>query len=359
MGLFSLFKEKVIQKSESEIVESTVPEKEKKYYKPDSYYTMASYPGTEFESKVITFEERKKTAIPSKRGLYPAEILLLEYCTYGNYPGPKNGYPGLWWFEYGIRDVGAALRSLESRGFIALGSPFESLSGLTLAELKEILSSKGYETKGKKADLIAAISERITEADLIGMGLQQKYHLTELGEEELNENAYVPYMNKTPLKTTEDARFGKTFNVWSVNKLLGKGDKSNWQQIVSGLETDLQKGIKIKHNADMQQLKKIDPKGYEELKAQDDQIEKVNNRRKKYDEDSNIESYIAFWEKLWANGGLLFESNSWYFELPDLYIKVKRYDDALTYVKNLKQSKPAYSEKCDKYIEKIEKHKNK
>jgi DNA-binding PadR family transcriptional regulator len=359
MGLFNIFKEKEIQKSGSAIVESTVPEEEKKYYKPDSYYTMASYPGTEFESKVITFDERKKTAIPSKRGLYPAEILLLEHCTYGNYPGPKNGYPGLWWFEYGIRDVGAALRSLESRGFIALGSPCESLSGLTLAELKQILTSKGYEAKGKKTDLIASISEKVTDADLIGMGLQQKYHLTELGEEELKENAYVPYMNKTPLKTSEDYRFGKTFNVWSVNKLLGKGDKSNWQQIVNSLELDLQKEYKAKHNAEMQKIKKIDPKGYEKLKAQDDQIEKVNNRKKKFEEDSDIESYITFWEKLWAAGGLLFGSNSWYFELPDLYIKVKRYDDALAFVQNLKKTNPSYTEKCDKYIEKINKHINK
>lgn len=85
---------------------SSIPESEKKYYQDDSYYSEKAFVGT-------PFEERKKTAIPSSRGLYPAQILLLSYCEKGTYPGPKNGYPGFWWFEYGIRDVGQMLKQLE------------------------------------------------------------------------------------------------------------------------------------------------------------------------------------------------------------------------------------------------------
>ncbi len=47
----------------------TVPDEEKKYYQPDSYYSMYAFENTSFEVRVITFNERKKISFPSKRGL--------------------------------------------------------------------------------------------------------------------------------------------------------------------------------------------------------------------------------------------------------------------------------------------------
>ena len=146
MGLFDLFKKK--DKKQTEIiakttVKPTVPEEDKKFYQPDDYYASIVHEGTVFEHRVVTFEERKKTAIPSERGLYPAEILLLAYCDKGTYPGPKNGYPGFWWFSYGIRDVGAALKSLEERDYIELGAINSSVGSLTVAQLKELLTAHG------------------------------------------------------------------------------------------------------------------------------------------------------------------------------------------------------------------------
>lgn len=136
MGLFDSFKKKAGNSVDQKPNVLTVPESEKKYYQPDGYYTAKIYEGTPFEKTVITFDERKKTSIPSERGLYVAEILLLEYCSYGKYPAPSNGYPGFWWFEYGIRDVAAALKSLELRGFIKYGSPYDTLTGWKVADLK-------------------------------------------------------------------------------------------------------------------------------------------------------------------------------------------------------------------------------
>lgn len=238
MGLFDLFKKKdtSITAPQPKIVKSTVSEDEKKYYQPDSYYTNVVAEGTIFERRVISFEERKKTAIPSNRGLYPAEILLLEYCSKGNYPRPKNGYPGFWWFTYGIRDVGSALKSLEDRGYIVFSSAKDSVKYFTVQQLKELLIAKGQSTIGKKAELVARVAETVPEEDLLVAGVQLKYVLTEIGQQELNENAYIPYMHRTPNKTTEDNCFGMTFNVWSINKLLGTGDKSNWRTIVEEQE---------------------------------------------------------------------------------------------------------------------------
>ncbi len=356
MGLFDLFKknEKTIPTPKVEGVKEAVPEDEKKYYQPDSYYTDIVAEGTAFERKAVSFEDRKKTAIPSNKGLYPAEIMLLEYCSKGNYPRPKNGYPGFWWFEYGIHDVGAVLKSLEDRGYIVFASAKESVKGFTVPQLKELLSAQGQPTTGKKAELVARISDTVPEDDLIAAGVQVKYDLTELGQQELSENAYVPYMHSAPNKTTEDDRFGLTFNVWSINQLLGVGDKSGWKVVVEDQERKMNKETSDRNGAFMKDLKKIDPEEYKVLKTEDQQIAAVQKARDRYSEDKDLDPYIAFWEMIWANGGLKFEGARWHFELPDLYIKAKRYDDALAFVIKLKKSKPTYAYKSDAYIKKIE-----
>lgn len=217
----------------------SVASDERQYYRPDDYYTTYSYPGTEMARRVITFEERKKSSYPSKRGLFVAEILLLEYCSYGKYPKPSNGYPGLWWFEYGIRDVGHALESLEKRGFLCWAPLEQCLSSLKVDELKQILEKEGLLTTGKKADLVKRISKEIPKEKIALPESAYKYQLTDLGKAELQENGYVPYMHKHPHKTTEDTRFGKVFNIWSVNKLFPDGDASDWRRVVGGVEEKL------------------------------------------------------------------------------------------------------------------------
>lgn len=176
LGIFNLFKKS------TRLNEPPIPESEKKYYRPDDYYTHKAHPGTIFERDVIVFDERKKTTVPSEHGLYVAEILLLEYCSYGTYPRPKTGYPGFWWFEYGIRNVGARLQSLEERGFITMGD--------------------------------------------------EKYSLTDLGRDELKANGYVPYMHKTKLKTTEAKMYGPEFNVWSVHREINERNTKDWMSVV-------------------------------------------------------------------------------------------------------------------------------
>lgn len=349
MGLFDLFK-----KNQSESKKATIPEQDKKYYQQDSYYTDTVFTGTQFEKKVVLFENRKKTAIPSKTGLYPAEILLLEYCSYGKYPAPKHGYPSFWWFEYGIRDVGAALKDLEVRGYIAFASAKDSLNSLTMPQLKEMLSTKELPTTGKKSDLVLRVADAFSEAELTASGIQVKYMLTDLGQRELAENAYVPYMHKNHNKTVEDNTFGMPFNVWSINKLLGAGDKSNWKSIVEAQEAKLNQQRTDNHSTTMRMLSNFDPELFKILKMQDEQLEAIQKARMEYDENKDIGSYIAFWEMLWNNGGLAFRGSRWHFELADLYIASKRYGDALRFVKELKKERKEYTEKADSYIAKIE-----
>lgn len=109
-----------------------------------------------------------------------------------------------------------------------------------------------------------------------------------------------------------------------------------------------------RNEAFMRDLKKIDPAGYRALRTQDQQIAAVQKARDQFYEDKDLDGYIAFWEMVWANGGLKFEGAGWHFELADLYIKAKRYDDALAFVLKIKKEKPTYAYKSDVYVKKIE-----
>lgn len=248
MGIFDIFKSKkqtMAQKTSTYIARNTtdsyvdsssISPDERPFYQPDNYYTYFSYPGTSMAVRVIPFEERKRTTYPSARGLYIAEIMLLEYCSKGNYPKPSTGYPGFWWFKYGIRDVGSVMISLEQRGFLKWASKSDYLKGLKLDELKQILLKAGLALTGNKADLIARILAEIPEENLDIPNYIPKYNLTELGKLELEENGYIPYMHKHKQLTTEDSRFGETFTVWDINKLFPDGNAINWRQIVGDIE---------------------------------------------------------------------------------------------------------------------------
>lgn len=302
--------------------EPPIPDDEKKFYQRPEYYTEEKPTAAigmnkgSASAKVITFEERKKISYPSKNGLYVAEILLLQYCDYGNYPNPRSGYPGFWWFEYGIKNVGYVLDTLAKRGFIELNS--------------------------------------------VG-----KYQLTQKGKTELDDNAYIPYMHKADDKTNENGDFGPVFNVWSINQQLKGENTNNWRQIVEIKRAERaayfkRKQEQLKQNPLSEQftderLKQEAKKLEDELSAQDEQIEKIHKAEQQYKDDGDIKALIAFWENIWKSGGLLFNGSTMTFRLPDLYIKEKRYSDALKIVKRIKRG-GKYNEKADKYIQRIEKH---
>ena len=147
----------------------TIDESEKKYYKPDDYYTLKANEGTMFEKKVITFEERKEKSFPSQRGLYVGEIILLYCCDNEYFPNPEKGYPGYLWFKYGIRDVGKVLRKLQNEGFIEYGVFNDNIKKLKLDKLKEIANCLGINNSCSKSELI----DKLLNNDTIGRNLQK------------------------------------------------------------------------------------------------------------------------------------------------------------------------------------------
>lgn len=382
-----------MQDNDSSNIAESVPNEERKYYREDSYYTLIVNQGTAFEYHVTRFEDRKKTAIPSERGLYPAEILLLDYCKKGDFPHPRNGYQGFWWFKYGIRDVSAALKNLEDKGFIKLGSIKDSIQSLTTPILKKLLLKQGVSTKGNKSELISRTKRSVPDKDLIALGIEPKYILTDIGEKELLDNAYVPYMHRIKTQTRDYAgvnievkKVGETtinregydtiiiphiessiesgaignasmgFNIWTINRILGKGNKSDWKIIVDTQEKILLRDIEIGHNAFLADLEENDSQAYSKFQTQDKQLELVQNAYNKYIDSKNLNEYITFWENLWRNGGLLFEGAKWNYELAKAYIKAKRYKDARNFIIYIMNTKGSYYKyQGEKLLQRIDK----
>lgn len=355
MGLFGFFK-KIFTSPDVQN-----PESEKQCHRANDCYPDYSYPGTYMARKVITFEERKKSSFPSDSGLYVAEILLLEYCSSGKYPQPENEYPAFWWFEYGIQNVDEKLASLEERGYIEYRSAEETIPSFTIPQLKKMAASLKINVSGKKEHIVSQIVSSVSPDVLSSIVVNKKYKLTQKGVDELRENAYVPYMHKHPGKTIESNAFGPEFNVWSVNRRIANGE--NWQKAVKDIEAECiayRKERESKNALIEEELAKRYPEYARirmKLKQSNEQLAAIQAAEGKYKNDLDVESLILFWENIWANGGLLFNGSKWTFRLPDLYIKQKRFDDAIRILDMI--DNPAYQDKRILYMEKIKTKKEK
>lgn len=60
-------------------------------------------------------------------------------------------------------------------------------------------------------------------------------------------------------------------------------------------------------------MKQFDPDGYRKISAQDKQIKMVQDADKKYKEDKDLDWIINYWEKIWREGGPIFEGEHWMF----------------------------------------------
>lgn len=147
------------------------------------------------------------TAVPSGRGLYPHEILMLQYAP--AYKTTGNTFQRFWLYEYGVQQPQKILDALLNRNFLCVGGIKETLQNQTVASLKGALSEIGAKTTGKKDSLIEQLLETWDRTALESKYPERYFALTESGQQELRENEYVPYLHKK-----------KYMSVWEMNKLL-------------------------------------------------------------------------------------------------------------------------------------------
>ena len=106
-------------------------------------------------------------------------------------------------------------------------------------------------------------------------------------------------------------------------------------------------GMPVKNKIDGQQV----------LAEQDAQLASIWNAENSFEATGDIDELVEFWENIWASGGLRFNGSKWTFRLPDLYIMLNQYDDALRILDQIKN--PDYSDKVSYYKSKIMREKSK
>lgn len=172
--------------------------------------------------EVTEIKKLQKNSIPSKRGLRPHEILMLYYAP--KYSVNQTEFPQFWYYKYAVDNPAALLRKLEKEGFIRSATAKESLTKLTVTELKTILSENKVKATGKKADLIKSISDFIDDEVVEKTVLDRSYAITELGQKELKDNEYVPYMHNCKYSVS----------MWDMNKLMDGYPSSLWRDKIWG-----------------------------------------------------------------------------------------------------------------------------
>lgn len=195
MGLFDLFK-KTTKTTNNVNVSVTVSSP-----KPPTQ--------EELDEQVIPVDVRVKNAFASKHGLFPHEILVLDYAH--SFYTSGNSFQGFWWYRYGVRDVQAVLSSLVQRGFLQVGDLCTALQKQTGATIKEVLKAHGLKQTGKKDELVKRALTEVSEDELNHLFPKRTYSLTESGKAALEEEAYVSYMHRHGIEDLD---------IWSLNQLV-------------------------------------------------------------------------------------------------------------------------------------------
>ena len=213
MGLFDLFKKK------SNPVDNSVtkaPVISGSYIPPASEYVkkevVAKTPLVEITTEVDgppPLEELLKQATPSKRGLYPHEILMLDHAH--TYKTSDNSFQGFWYYQYSVKDPQRILDSLYERGFIELGDLRSVLERLKLGEIKDELKLVNEKVSGKKAELIDRLLGVADHNELSAKYPERFFKLTSKGEQELKDNQYVLYLHRH-----------RYMSVWEMNHRIAQ-----------------------------------------------------------------------------------------------------------------------------------------
>lgn len=152
-------------------------------------------------------EDALNGIVKSKQGLYPHEILMLEYAH--TYKTSSNNFQGFWKYQYYVDEPQILLSKLCEQGFIEIGDVSSVIENMKVVDIKKELLEIGETTTGKKADLVQRLLQK---ADLEQLGSKYReryYRLTPKGQQEVEENQYVVYLHKHPY-----------MSVWEMNRFL-------------------------------------------------------------------------------------------------------------------------------------------
>ncbi|MBE6783803.1 MAG: hypothetical protein E7536_07300 [Ruminococcaceae bacterium] len=150
-----------------------------------------------------------KTATPSRQGLYPHEIMMLEYAPC--FKKSNNTFQQFWYYQYSVTEPQSLLESLYNRGFIEVGDLQSALDKLKISEIKDELKLLNLKVTGKKEELINRLFEN-GDVDYLNKKYKERYFvLTPKGEQELKENKYISYLHRN-----------RYMSVWEMNEKIAQ-----------------------------------------------------------------------------------------------------------------------------------------
>ena len=187
------------------------------------------------EQVTVNDSEHKKESInvpsfhlkgkPDTNGLYPSELVMLSLAEH--FITTETNFPSYLTYTYEIANPAKMLKSLQTKGYIEVGSAIDALDYFKLPELKEIAASLGIVFKGKKADIISQLT-KVGEDSLSHFVNKRTWTLTESGKEELKANPYIQYfLEKHPYNINEVG-----VDIWSVNDEFVKNPKRPYKDII-------------------------------------------------------------------------------------------------------------------------------
>lgn len=117
--------------------------------------------------------------------IIPVDILMLHYVGDGIKQDMK--FPGYWQYQYGV-NAQEVVAKLLNKNLLRIADIDVSLQHMEVKGLKEILSSAGLKSTGKKGDLVARIVNEIDRQSLSALDLPGYIVRTDLGEKILADN---------------------------------------------------------------------------------------------------------------------------------------------------------------------------
>ena len=161
---------------------------------------------------------------PDANGLYPSELVMLAVAE--KFTILETNYPKYLTYTYEIVNPLKTLKSLQEKGFLEVGSSKESLSNFKLAELKDVATSLGIATAGKKAEIIERLSV-VDEEKLSAFVKARMWKLSQKGHGALKDNAYILYfLDKHSYNVTEVG-----VDIWTVNEEVVKNPQRPYRDI--------------------------------------------------------------------------------------------------------------------------------
>lgn len=207
MGLFNFFKKK-------ESAESKPTPKLK---------ITCSVVGPQGEAEVVPIERRISNIRPTCDSLYPHEVLVLSYADKFN--ASKNEFQRFWWYKYGIKDVQAILRKLESKNLIQIGNVEDALKNQKLEQLKQVLKNNGLKVSGKKNDIIQRILDNVSQEKLNVLFPIKPYKRTQNGEILLKKYEWIPYIHKHSIDDLD---------IWNLTEMMQTPPYRNYRDEIWG-----------------------------------------------------------------------------------------------------------------------------